>query len=166
MIDGLIRAHGRRLWGLCRTLCRGALDAEALYQDTWLAALTHFAQYDPALPFEPWLTRICVNTYKNALRRLRRSPVFDGFATADEKAKVLEAVAAPCGADSTECADLHAAIECLPERLRVTVILYYFHDLDIAAVARTLGIPPGTVKSRLSMARARLKEMLSDDADL
>ena len=78
-MDRYIQAHGRRLFGLCLTLCAHRQDAEDLYQDTWLKALAHFHQYDPNRPFEPWLTRICVNTYRNSLRRLARSPIFQGF---------------------------------------------------------------------------------------
>ena len=84
-MDRYIQAHGRRLFGLCLTLCAHRQDAEDLYQDTWLKALAHFHQYDPNRPFEPWLTRICVNTYRNSLRRLARSPIFNGFRTGEEK---------------------------------------------------------------------------------
>ena len=83
-MDRYIQAHGRRLFGLCLTLCAHRQDAEDLYQDTWLKALAAFDQYDPSRPFEPWLTRICVNTYRNTLRRLARSPIFNGFRTTQE----------------------------------------------------------------------------------
>ena len=45
-------------------------------------------------------------------------------------------------------AALHAAINRLPERLRTTVILFYFQGMDVAETAKALGVPPGTVKSR------------------
>ena len=163
MLDEYIRRYGRRLYGLCRTLCRDPFDADDLYQETWLKALRHWAQYDPAREFEPWLTRICVNTYRSALRRLARSPIFDRFSSSEEKEAVLAAAPAPEGEDFSE---LHAAVDALPEKLRLAVILFYFRDMDLASAARVLNIPPGTMKSRLNHARNRLKEALSHETDL
>ena len=54
----------------------------------------------------------------------------------------------------------------LPEKLRVTVILYYFEDMDVNTTAQVLDIPPGTVKSRLNKARTKLKEVLGHDTIL
>ena len=54
----------------------------------------------------------------------------------------------------------------LPEKLRVTVILYYFEEMDVNTTAQVLGIPPGTVKSRLNKARTKLKEVLGNEPDL
>lgn len=161
-MDRYIQAHGQRLFGLCLTLCAHRQDAEDLYQDTWLKALANLDRYDTARPFEPWLTRICVNTYRNTLRRLARSPIFTGFRTGEEKEALLNAVPARSQPDY---APLYQAIHGLPEKLRVAVILYYFEDMDIASTAQVLGIPPGTVKSRLNKARTKLKEVLGDETD-
>jgi len=163
MIDQYIRQHGRRLYGLCLTLCANRHDADDLYQDTWLKAMKSASQYDPSMAFEPWLTRICVNTHRNTLRRIARSPIFNTFVSEEEKSAAMERIPAPEQADYTP---LYEAIDRLPEKLRTTVILFYFQDMDIASTAQVLGIPPGTVKSRLSQARERLKEVLHDEADL
>lgn len=128
-----------------------------------MKAVKSIGQYDATQPFEPWLTKICVNTYRNTLRRLIRSPIFNGFSSTEEKEAVFEGVAAP---ESQDYSDLHNAIDGLPEKLRMTVILFYFQDMDTQAVARTLDIPPGTVKSRLSKARSLLKEVLTDGSNL
>ena len=64
MIDQYIRQYGKRLYGLCLTLCADPFEAEDLYQETWLKALKNLSRYDPSREFEPWLTRICVNTYR------------------------------------------------------------------------------------------------------
>ncbi len=150
-MDQYIRQYGRRLYGLCRSLCRNVQDADDLYQDTWLKALDKLDSYDPGLPFEPWITRICVNTYRNVLRRLARSPV--------RPMEEGEDFPAP---DSPDYAPLYEAVHGLPEKLRVTVVLYYFRDMDTAGTAEVMGVPQGTVKSRLSKARKLLKEVLED----
>lgn len=163
MINQYIYQYGKRLYGLCLTLCANTFDAEDLYQETWLKVVKNISQYDVTQPFEPWLTQICVNTYRNTLRRILRSPIFNSFATEEEKRNVMEGIAAP---EPSDYSDLHDAINTLPEKLRITVILFYFQDMDIASVGKTLGIPPGTVKSRLNKARNILKEVLTDETDI
>ena len=163
MIDQYIRQYGKRLYGLCLTLCTNSFDADDLYQDTWLKVVKNISQYDESREFEPWLTRICVNTYRNRLRRIVKSPIFDAFLSGEGKTAAMESVAAP---EAEDYSQLHEAIDRLPEKLRVTVILFYFRDMDIEQTAHALNIPPGTVKSRLSKARKLLKEVLSDETDL
>lgn len=163
MIDQYIRNYGKRLYGLCTFLCANSYEAEDLYQETWLKVVKNISKYDSTKDFEPWLTTICVNTYRNTLRRIAKSPLFNTFTTTEEKEDILNSIPAPDGADYS---DLYAAIDRLPEKLRLTVILFYFRDMDINTTAKVLGIPPGTVKSRLNKAKKSLKEVLADEADL
>lgn len=160
-MDNYIRTYGRRLYGLCRTLCPNPDDADDLYQETWLKAMENISRYDKAREFEPWITKICVNSYRNILRRLKRSPIFNGFHSTADKELFLKNVRSEPPEDYS---DLHAAIERLPDPLRITIILFYFRDMDIKSVSEVLAIPPGTVKSRLNRAKKRLKEGLIDDA--
>lgn len=144
MINQYIRQYGKRLYGLCMTLCANQYDADDLYQDTWIKVVKNIDSYDTSQEFEPWLTRICVNTYRNTLRRIVRSPIFNGFASDEEKTAVMENVSKP---EETDYSYLYEAIDKLPEKLRVTVILFYFRDMDVTTTAKVLGIPEGTVKS-------------------
>lgn len=163
MIEQYIEQHGRRLYGLCLTLCAGEAWAEDLYQETWLRAYTRLPQYDRSRPFEPWVTGICVNAYRDELRKRRLSPVFDGFRTTEDKEQVINSQPDRTAEDHS---DLHAAIERLPSKLRTTVILHYFHDLDQIHTAAALGVPVGTVKSRLNQARKLLRKELEHEADI
>ena len=162
MIDEYIRQYGKRLFGLCLSLCGNRHDAEDLYQDTWLKVLKEIRRYDESRPFEPWLTQICVNTYRNELRRLSRAP-FVQFSSNETRDQLFATLAAP---EQKDHLDLYRAIDALPEKIRLTVILFYFRDMDVNQTAQTLGIPPGTVKSRLSKARTLLREVLTDGTDL
>lgn len=162
MIDEYIRQYGKRIFGLCLSLCGNRHDAEDLYQDTWLKALKEIRRYDESRPFEPWLTQICVNTYRNELRRLSRAP-FVQFSSNETRDQLFATLAAP---EQKDHLDLYRAIDALPEKLRLTVILFYFREMDVNQTAQTLGIPPGTVKSRLNKARKLLKEVLTDGTDL
>lgn len=162
MIDQYIQQYGRRLYGLCRSLCPNRFDADDLYQETWLRVVKHFSQYDPDRDFEPWLTRICVNTYRSTLRRLARNPLLD-FSSGEDKDRLLDSIPAPEQKDYTP---LYEAVGKLPEKLRLTVVLFYFRGQDLASTAELLRIPVGTVKSRLNKARTLLKEVLADETDL
>lgn len=163
MLNQWITQYGRRLYGLCLTLCADKDDADDLYQDTWLKVLQHQDRYDGIRAFEPWLTTICVNIYRDRLRRLARSPIFRNFRSNTEKDQLLNGAEAPVPPDYSP---LHAAIDRLPEGLRLTVILFYFRDHDLQSTAKILNIPVGTVKSRLSRARNLLKEVLQHESDL
>lgn len=162
VIDQYIHQYGKRLYGLCLTLCANTMEADDLYQDTWLQVVKNISRYDASRDFEPWLTRICVNLYRNALRRLAKSPVLP-FRTNEEKDFLLCSIPAP---ETADYRPLYEAIDRLPEKYRLAVILYYFDDMDIAATAQILGIPNGTVKSRLDKARRLLKEALGNETDL
>lgn len=159
MINHYINQYGKKLYGLCRTLCANSYDADDLYQDTWLKVVKNINRYDTTKDFEPWLTRICVNTYRNKLRRLNTSPIYDGFSSTEEKIAVMENIQKP---DISDYSHIHEAINKLPEKLRVTIILFYFKDMDINKVSDILKIPQGTVKSRLNKARTLLKEVLNE----
>ena len=161
-MDQYIRKYGKRLYGLCMTLCADKHEADDLYQDTWVKVLKRFDTYDPSRDFEPWLTRLCVNTYRDRLRRLSRSP-FLNFSSNETKEAFLLTATAP---EKDDYSDLYAAIDQLPEKLRLTIILFYFQDMDIEKTAQTLGIPTGTVKSRLHKARIQLKEVLGRETDI
>ena len=161
-MDQYIRKYGKRLYGLCMTLCADKYEADDLYQDTWVKAIRSFDSFDNTKDFEPWLTRLCVNTYRDKLRRLTRSP-FLNFTSNETKDAVFSTAPAP---EREDYSDLYAAIDQLPEKLRLAIILFYFEDMDISKTAQTLGIPPGTVKSRLNKARKLLKEVLTDETDL
>ena len=162
MIDQYIRQYGKRLYGLCLSLCANTFEADDLYQDTWLQVVRNISQYDPDREFEPWLTKICINTYRNMLRKITRSPLLN-FQTNEEKDAVLQSVPA---LEKPDYSLLYEAINQLPEKLRLAVILFYFEGMDIAATAQVLGIPDGTVKSRLNKARKLLKEVLDRETDL
>ena len=163
MIDSYIHQYGKRLYGLCITLCTNSFEADDLYQDTWLKVVENISKYDRTRPFEPWLTRICVNTFRNTLRRFARSPIWNGFSSSEEKDAVFNAIPAPTPDDYST---LHETIKRLPEKLKMTIILFYFQGMDINSTAQVLSIPAGTVKSRLNKAKKMLRELLKNESDL
>ncbi len=161
MINDYIEKYGKRLYGLCMTLCASVPDADDLYQETWLRAMKKLESYNPEKPFDPWITKITVNTYRDMLRRKKRSPVYDGFSTTEEKDSAMMNVSE--SDDERKNNEIRDAVDSLDDKLRMTVILFYFNDLGEKRTAEVLGIPVGTVKSRLNKAKKILKEALRDE---
>lgn len=163
MIDEYIHLYGKRIFGLCTVLCASKYDAEDLYQETWLKVMKNIHRYDKNRDFEPWISRICVNTYRDFLRRKTASPITDNFADTQTKDAVLDSVP---NREEQNGTDIRDAVDRLPEKLRMTVILFYFSDLGEEKTAEILKIPVGTVKSRLHKAKKMLKEALKSEHGL
>ena len=155
-IEAYIEKYGRRLYGLCRSLIGG--DADDLYQETWLRAYMKLDTYKDGMPFEAWLSSICVNAYRDEMRRRRRR--YENEIESDEKDAIIESISEESGTSSLE---LREAVGKLPPKLRETVILYYYNGYDEKTTARILKIPVGTVKSRLNAAKTKLKGALTDE---
>ena len=114
-------------------LCANSYEADDLYQETWLKVVKNISQYDNTKEFEPWLTKICVNTYRNTLRRIARNPILN-FSTNEEKEQFWQSIPAPENRDYTS---LYCAIDKLPDKLRLTIILFYFRDEEKIDVETT-----------------------------
>ena len=160
MLDEYITRYGRRLFGLCLKLCETREDAEDLYQETWIKAYKSFERYDSGKEFESWLTSICVNAYRDLLRRQKWKSLFMPFRTNEEKDLALSGIAEP---EQPDDSDIREAVNALPEKYRAAVVLYYFNGLDVNKAAQALGIPAGTVKYQLHRARELLKGRLGED---
>lgn len=161
MLDDLIAEHGRRLFSLCLKLCSQREDAEDLYQETWCKVCASIDKYNKDKPFEHWLTAVCVNTYRDNLRKRRWTRLMAGFSGEEEKQRAIESVADV--AENEQDREVREAVAQLPEKLRVAVVLHYFLDRNIEETAQQLGIPPGTLKSRLYKARRILEGRLCND---
>lgn len=150
-----VDAYGTRLFGLCMHLCRQRDAAEELYQETWVRVLMKRDSFRDGEPFEPWLTRICVNLYRDSLRRqrLRRFLPLSG----------LETTAVFSQISSDERLSLLDAVGRLPDKLRIAVILVYMQGYTESQAAGILGLSVNGVKSRLLRARKLLKEALVDE---
>lgn len=139
-------------------------DAEDVAQEAFVKAYRSFRQLRDRDRFRAWLVRM---TWRLALDRQRA----DRRRATREVAHASEPLVADAAEDVAareRATHLWAAIDALPEKLRVVVVLSNIEGNDVAEVARLLKVPPGTVKSRLFLARQRLKEhlqwMLSDPA--
>jgi RNA polymerase sigma-70 factor (ECF subfamily) len=138
-------------------------DAEDVAQEAFVKAYRSFSQLRDRDRFRAWLVRM---TWRLAIDRQRgdrrrTSRHVEHEITSRPGPAGLAAQAAVEDMLARERAEhLWAAIDALPEKLRVVVVLANIEGHDIADVARLLALPPGTVKSRLFLARQRLREQL------
>ncbi len=160
-LEQKIARYGPRLYGLCVRLCGSRYHADDLYQETWLRVCGSIDRYDPSMSFEPWLTAICVNCYRDSLRRRRWERFIAAFDDDDSRDSAIHSVAADD--HSQENAELWEAVRRLPEKYRTAIILHYFRGYDVKELSGILKIPAGTVKYRLHRARELLKGELSDE---
>lgn len=132
-------------------------DAEDVVQEAFVKAYRSLGRYRAGAAFRPWLLRIVANETRNQHRcAVRRG--------ARERADYLPEVLLDPGeqvADRERKAQLLAAVNALPDRLRSVVTCRYLLELDEAETAAALGVPRGTVKSRLSRGLGRLREQLA-----
>ena len=146
-----------RLRRYARALTHGVEPADDLVQDTLERALEkwHFWQREREL--RPWLFSIMHNLHVSGLRRDRHVDYMD---EADLPTLVQRAEQS----DSLEISDLERALALLPIDQREILLLVGLEEMSYADVGRALGIPQGTVMSRLSRARARLRAILAGEA--
>ena len=162
-------AYADTLYNLARYLTHSPTDAEDLVQETYARALTAAHQYTPGTNLKAWLFRILRNTFVSQYRRQRHDPTIGGLDTVDAASQ--GAADEPWLRDDLEldrlrkvvAAEIEAALMTLSEEAR-TVILLDLDGLSEVEVSEVLGCPVGTVKSRLSRARAALRLRLRDYA--
>jgi RNA polymerase sigma-70 factor (ECF subfamily) len=161
-LDALVRRWTPRL---IRYTVRkiGAVDlARDIVQDTWISAIRNLPSLSDPARFPPWLysiaTRKCADAIRKAVRR-RRS---DSGIMEDAVVNGIEIDPAAVAADRL---DLAGALACLSPDHRIVVDLFYSDDLSVHEISAAIGIPVGTVKSRLHHARHVLKQHFEGDDD-
>jgi RNA polymerase sigma-70 factor (ECF subfamily) len=152
-------AHADELYGLARHLCATTSDAEDIVQETYARALGGVARLAPGANLRAWLFRILRNCFIDQARRKKIVLEIADDAVGERSASEVWDTAALDQLRYLAAADLERALATLPIELRFIVLLdaQGFHEIEIAEIARCA---PGTVKSRLFRARARLRAAL------
>ena len=143
-----VRPHWPAMAGFARRLSSSA-DWEDVLQEALAASWRKRQQFDPARgSVRSWLLAIVADQAAKRWRRLRPVPEEDRSSQPSEPAHAL---------------DLERAIRSLTQRQQLAVNLYYYLGLPVAESAAVMGCTEGTVKSTLSAARGRLRELLGED---
>jgi len=160
--DELVRRHQAAMITLARVLTGGREDAEDVAQEVFVRAWKSLRRFRGDSTFRTWLHRIAINVVRTS--QARRVKLFRLFAPAGRESggadhergtgeEAMDAVLARRQA-------IDRALAALPEDLRVAVTLRDLQGLEYAEIAAALGVPIGTVESRIFRARQRLKPLL------
>jgi RNA polymerase sigma-70 factor (ECF subfamily) len=170
----LVLVHQRQLYNVCYRTLGNAEDAADATQDALLSAFRGLKSFHgPAAGLRGWLLRIAVNSCYDQLRRRQRRPT-DSLEALDpaSETEFAERLADPAlgpeqrslGAETARA--IQAAIDQLPPEQRLAVVLCDVQGLSYEEAAQAMSVELGTVKSRLSRARAALREALAQKGEL
>jgi RNA polymerase sigma-70 factor, ECF subfamily len=159
------RSHGRFLYTVAYRLTGNDADAQDLVQEVLLRVRRGLATYRPG-SLEAWLSRITTNAFLDEIRRRKRRPTDP---LPEDPDRVLAGGEDPATvlARSTLPDDVQDALRALPDEYRAAVVLCDVVGLPYGEIADQLGVPVGTVRSRIHRGRAALRTALVDhDADV
>ena len=146
-----VRSHGRRMYRAARAVLDSDADAEDAVAQAVLQAWQSLDRLRDKSAVRPWLVKIAVNCAYAQRRKQGRLVYLEDLP--DE----------PAAPEAPRYDGLWEAVSALPSERRVVVTLFYYEGMSVEQVAKCLGVPKGTVKSRLSRARQQLKEMLQEE---
>ena len=167
----LIVKYQDRVYNTILKICSNRDDAAELTQDTFVKVLENINSFHGKSSFYTWLFRVAVNhTLNYCKRRFKLSPVSldaDNDRFEENKGKLAALLANPDGVDPAVVVQQKELSQIvvnligqLRQEYRVVLVLRDIEQMSYAEVAEALQIEPGTVKSRLSRARKRLRELL------
>ncbi|MBI3982644.1 MAG: sigma-70 family RNA polymerase sigma factor [Gemmatimonadetes bacterium] len=153
----LVQRYAGQARRVARAVLRDPADADDAVQDAFLSALRNLGRFDASRPFGPWLLRIVANAATDRMRRERVRAMED---------LAPEVASRDAGPDrltdrSAMFEALRGALEKLPERQRMAVVLFDVEGYSHGEIAEILGIPEGTVRSHVFHARRSLREALA-----
>jgi RNA polymerase sigma-70 factor (ECF subfamily) len=151
--EGIVRRWQGPLINMAWRYSRDRGRAEELAQEAFIRAWRGLAQWRRESSFSTWLFALAANVFRSELKR---------FPTVTVSLEAAPEPSGPATQHNTLSKELNRgavrrAVLALPHRYREPVVLFYFHEMDLAAAARTMGLPEGTMKARLSRARALLR---------
>jgi RNA polymerase sigma-70 factor, ECF subfamily len=138
------------------TADRGLADDSA--QEAFVKAFAALGRFDETQPFAPWIKRIAINAAVDSLRRSRRLEV-----ASDEESTFHAWALGESAEDDLRRWAVADAVAALGAAKRVVVVLHYWLDLPLEEIAGVLGLPIGTVASRLARAREDLRLILEEE---
>ncbi|HEY3472275.1 MAG TPA: sigma-70 family RNA polymerase sigma factor [Amycolatopsis sp.] len=149
----LVRRWHDPLWRYVRGMVGSPHLADDLAQEAWVSVVRGLPRLNEPERFAPWLFTIARRTVTDHLRRTYSAP-------RTTEAETDDVPADDSLGDVLTALELEAGLSALPPLEREVLILFHLADFPLAACAEVLGVPPGTVKSRLHRARRMLREAL------
>ncbi|NDB04386.1 MAG: sigma-70 family RNA polymerase sigma factor [Acidimicrobiia bacterium] len=156
-IEAIVREVHPLVHNVCRRTLNNDADADDATQNALINVVRNIGRFDGRSSFTTWVYRIAANAAIDESRRRRRRlhVVSDEHEMADDASLVVET-------QVDDADQLRSLLQQLPEEFRVAVVLRDIMDLDYEEIAEVLGVPGGTVRSRIARGRAKLAELLGN----
>jgi RNA polymerase sigma-70 factor (ECF subfamily) len=155
-LDELLRRHTQLVHAVCRRVLANADDALDATQEALLSIARKIHTFDGRARFTTWCYRVATNAALDEARRRNRRPI------ATETLPENDSTAPRTDTQIVDRLDIDAALARLSPDYRAAVALRDIVGMDYAEIAEVLGVPPGTVRSRISRGRAALADMLGN----
>jgi len=173
--EELVRRYERELFNYLRHYLGNAENAEDAFQTTFMQVHLKCDQFEEGRTFRPWLYRIATNQAIDLRRRNRRHgavSIDEGFGIGENSTVSFgecltsnEPGPVQCSIRGEQAGQVREAVEQLPDILKQVLYLVYFQGMKYQDAAESLGIPFGTVKSRLHAAVKKLNGFLADNEE-
>lgn len=165
-MERLLRTHHDRIHAVCRRITGNEADAADATQEALIAVVRGLPRFDGRSAFSTWVYRIATNASLDELRRRKRRPSVLGRTDNENEPELVEPSSDTRFGQIGEREEIERALRDLPEEFRVPVVLRDVADLDYNEIATTLGVPVGTIKSRISRGRSMLAAALGNQPDV
>ncbi len=163
--------YTNQLYAAAMRYTKNPQDAQDLVQDTYAKAFVAFHQFEPGTNLKAWLYRILTTTFINTYRKDQRRPqisdgeledwqIYDAASHTSDQGRSAEDVAL----DGIVDVDVKAALAAMPEDFRMAVYLADVEGFSYKEIADIVGVPSGTVMSRLHRGRKLLRTSLAEYA--
>lgn len=162
LFEVLMRRNNGRVYRTVRSLIRDESEVEDVMQAAYLRAYASLSNFRGTAQFSTWLSQIAYNEALGRLRSLRRHPALSLADLQDDLMPTSPVTSSPeASAEHRELAEfLERAVDSLPELYRSVFMLRQVEGLDTAETAQVLSVSEEVVKTRLSRARAALRDWL------
>lgn len=148
----LIEENKLKMYKTAKAILKDEDDVCDAIQDALMSAYQNLKKLNNNDFFSTWLIRILINKCYDICNKNKKRMAVDIDETTDEELKVY---------DTYDEGDVSAILNDLDEDIRSVTVMYYYDDLSVKEISDIIGIPEGTVKSRLSRARTKLYDVLN-----
>ena len=159
VVERLIEQYGQEVYKIAYFYMKETQLAEDVFQEVFYKVIKNYHKFNHQSSEKTWLIRITINTCKDTLRTswIKRVTTFGVLQDSENEYEK------PYDIEKKETnKELYELIQRLPQKYKEILLLFYYKDLTYEEISEILQIPEGTVRSRLSRAREKLKKMMNE----
>ena len=159
VVERLIEQYGQEVYKIAYFYMKETQLAEDVFQEVFYKVIKNYHKFNHQSSEKTWLIRITINTCKDMLRTswIKRVTTFGVWQDSENEYEK------PYDIEKKETnKELYELIQRLPQKYKEILLLFYYKDLTYEEISEILQVPEGTVRSRLSRAREKLKKMMNE----